>query len=128
LEATVKRVLFAALFLLLAGSSVFLASPANATVNPEIPPITLPTCPGPTKTPQSYPVETTTTVKVEPCVEAEYASASTERVEVPVLDGPVEVKGLDEVISLLRWVLVMNVLTLMALIIRRWQSCPPARN
>ncbi len=123
-----KRIIFAVLFLLLAGASVSLASSASATVSPETPPVTLPNCPGPTKTPERYPGETTTTVKVEPCVEAEYASASTERVEVPVLDGPVEVKGLDEVISLLRWVLVMNVLTLMGLIISIWQSCPPARN
>lgn len=101
-----KRILLAVLFLLLTGAGVFLASPANATVNPEAPPITLPTCPGPTHTPEPYPGETTTTVKVEPCVEAEYASTSTERVEVPVLDEPLEVKGMDEVITLL-WVIVV---------------------
>lgn len=117
-----KRILFAVLFLLLAGTSVFLASPASATVNPEAPPITLPTCLGSTKAPQSYPGETTTTVKVEPCLEAEYASASTERVEVPVLDGPVEVKGMDEVISLLRYILIMNGMTVVIIVIRRWQS------
>ena len=97
-----KRFVFAILFLLLAGAGVFLASSASATVNPETPPVTLPNCPGPTKTPQPYPGETTTTVKVEPCVEAEYASTSTERVEVPVLDGPVEVKGMSEAINLLK--------------------------
>lgn len=102
-----KRVVFAVLFLLLAGTSVFLASSASAAVNPETPPITLPICPGPTQTPQPYPGETTTTVKVEPCVEAEYTSATTERVEVPVLDGAVEVKGMSEVINILQMIAVI---------------------
>lgn len=43
-----KRIAFCILSLLLAGASIFLASSASATVNPEAPPTTLPTCPGPT--------------------------------------------------------------------------------
>ena len=115
-----KRIVLCILSLLIVGAGVFLASSASATVNPETPPVTLPTCPGPTKTTQPHPGETTTTVKVELCVDVEFIPhTGTEKAAAPVLDEPLEVRDMAEVVSLLRWILIMNGLTLLVLVIRR---------
>ncbi len=102
-----KRVVLFGLSLLLVVASVMLAAPANAALNSEAPPVTLPACPGPAQAlpplPSGIP---STTLKLEPCVEVEYvADTATESVAVTPSDEPLEIKGMD---ALLWWLAVIG--------------------